>query len=123
MPRCREIVSPSVTDRGPQCLGPVRPLPGEVRLLAAEVPVRRRLRVNRPEQVQVTDNRRRAEVKYLQDGVLNPLNRGALSAEALHEQANWLSLADGISDLRLAPVGESGRYHVFRHPAHRVSAT
>src|SRR5271169_3259060 len=95
----REIVSSSVTDRGPQRFGSVGPLPGEVRLLAAEVPVRRGLRVNRPEQVQVANDRRRTEVKDLQDSILDLIDRGALGAEALYKQANGLGLADGIGDL------------------------
>ena len=43
-----------------------------------------------------------------------------LGAEALHEQAHRLGLADRVGDLRLAAVGQAGGDHVLGHPAHRV---
>src|SRR5438067_13342739 len=64
--------------RGAQCLGLVRPLPGEVAVLAAEVAVRGGLRVDRPEQVEVAQDRRRPEGEVLSDQALAPAGRHAL---------------------------------------------
>src|SRR3984957_2491838 len=79
--------------RRAQRLSAVRALPGEVRLLAAEVTVGRRLRVDRPQQVQVSDDGGRTQVEDLQHGVLDPLDRRLLGTEALDEQADRLGLA------------------------------
>src|SRR5215469_2349919 len=112
----------SETDRGPQRLSAVRALPREVGFFAAEMTISRRLLVDRPEQIQVANNGRRAQVEDLQHRILNPLNRRALGAEALNEQAHRLGLADCIGDLRLAAVGQPGGDDVLGDPAHRVRA-
>src|SRR5581483_9937452 len=91
-------------DRGAERFGAVGPLPGEVRLVAAEVTVCRGLRVDRAEQVELGDDRARAQVEDLADAVLDALHRDLLGAEALHEQANRRRLADRVRDLGLAPV-------------------
>src|SRR5450755_3890048 len=94
---------------GPERLRAVRALPGEIGLLAAEVAVGGRLGVDRPEQVEIADNRRRAEVEDAEDRVLDALDRHLLGAEALDEQADRLGLADRIGDLGLAAIGLAGR--------------
>src|SRR6516225_871989 len=76
--------------RGAQLLGAVRALPGEVRLVPAEVAERRRLRVDRAQQVQGGDDRPRPQVEDFGDRVLDPLYRHLLGAEALHEQPDRL---------------------------------
>ena len=60
----------------------VRPLPREVVVVAAEVAVRRGLRVDRPPQVEVAQDRRRAEVEVLVDRAPRSAPTGiALGAE------------------------------------------
>src|SRR5262249_40228088 len=62
---------------------PVGALPGEVGQLPTEVPVGRRLLVDRTEQVQIPDDGRRAQVEDLPDGPFDPLHRYHLGAERL----------------------------------------
>src|SRR6516162_9756074 len=71
---------------GPERLHPVGPLPGEVRLLPAEVAEGGGLCVDRPEQLEVPHDRGRAQVEDLQDGILDLPHRDLLGTEALHEQ-------------------------------------
>src|SRR5450755_2914468 len=61
----------SAADGRPERVCPVGALPGEVRLLTAEVTEGGGLSVDRAEQVQVPDDRRRAQVEYLQYRVLD----------------------------------------------------
>src|SRR6266516_2355962 len=103
-----------------QRIGAVGQLPGEVRLLPAEVTVCGRLRVDRAKQVQVPDDRRRAEIEDLEHGLLDLPGRHLLGAEALDEEADRLRLADRVGDLRLAPVRQPGRDDVLGDPAHGV---
>src|ERR1700685_219786 len=58
-----------------QRVGPVGALPGEVRLLAAEVAVGRGLRVDGAKQVQVPDDRGGPQVEHLEYRVLDALDR------------------------------------------------
>src|SRR2546428_12429912 len=57
--------------RDPQRVHAVRPLPGEAGQFASEVAVGRRPGVDRAQQVEVTDDRGRAEVEDLPDGVFD----------------------------------------------------
>src|SRR4051794_11138227 len=66
-------------------VGPVSALPGEVGQVPAEVPVRGGLGEDRPEQVEVADDRRRPEVEDLAHRVLDGPHRDGLGAEALDE--------------------------------------
>src|SRR6266496_5157823 len=83
------------------CSSDLGPLPGEVRLLAAEVAVGGGLRVDRAEQVKVPDDRRGAEIEDLEHRVLDAVGRHPLGAEALDEQPDRLRLADRVGDLGL----------------------
>src|SRR5580704_16288948 len=91
---------------GAQLGGAIGALPGEVRLKAAEVTVRGRLRVDRAQQVEAGDDRSRPQVEDLGDRVLDPFHRHPLGAEALDEEPDRLGLADRVRDLRLAAVGQ-----------------
>ena len=63
--------------RGPERLGLVGPLPREVAVVAAEVAVRRGLRVDRPHEVEVADDRAGPEVEVLADELLDPRRAGS----------------------------------------------
>src|SRR5690606_38182597 len=95
-------------------------LPGEVRLLTAEVAVGGGLGVDRTQQVEVPDDRGRTQVEDLQNRLLDRVHRDLFGAEALHEQPHRLRLADRVGDLDLAPVGQAGGHDVLGDPAHRV---
>ena len=110
----------SALDGGGQGVGPVRLLPGQVGQVAAEVPVRRGLGVDRPLQVQLGDDGGGAQVEGGQHGLLDLAHRHLLGAEALHVEPDRVRLADRVRDLHLAPAGQSGGHHVLGHPAHRV---
>ena len=87
---------------------------------AAEVPVGGRRPVDRSEEVEVLDDRERAQVEHVGDRPLDAEDRHALGVEGLDVQAHGLRLADGVGDLDLAPAGQARRHDVLRHPAHRV---
>src|SRR5579859_816572 len=95
-------------------------LPGEVGLTAAEVPVRRGLRVDRAQQVERGDDGAGPEVEDLHDRVLDALHGDRLGAEALYEEPDRHRLADGVGHLGLATVRQPGRDHILGHPPHRV---
>src|SRR5579862_7683639 len=84
-----------------ELVGAVGALPGEVGLAAAEVPVRRGLRVDRAEQVQRGNDRTRPQVEDLHDRVLDALYGDLLGAEALDEEPDRHRLADGVGHLGL----------------------
>src|SRR5688500_14801611 len=77
-------------------------LPGELLVVATEVPVRRRLPVDRAAQVEVADDGRRPQVEDLSDGVADLVGVDGLAAEGLHEDRHGLGDADGVRHLDLA---------------------
>src|ERR1700721_3745698 len=83
---CRSAEKSLDADGGAELVGAVDALPGEIGLGAAEVPVGRRLRVDRAEQVQRVDDGSRPQVEDLEDRVLDLLHGHLLGAEALYEK-------------------------------------
>ena len=67
---------------GAERAGLVGPLPREVVVVAAEVAVRGGLRVDRAAQVEVAQDRGRAQVEVLADELLDPRDRDVLGVEA-----------------------------------------
>src|SRR3954454_7651860 len=110
---CRAAPTPSGARRALQVGGAVGGLPAQVGQFPAEVAVRGRLLVDRAQQVEVADDRGRAEVEDLVDGLLDPLDGDGLGAEGLDEEADRVGLADGVRDLGLAALGEAGGDHVL----------
>src|SRR5919204_1132930 len=110
----------TVVDEFCQLFGAISPFPGEIRQLATEMPVGRSLRVDRPLQVQVTNDGRRPQIECVGDrlGDLAWIRR--LGAERLDEQPYWLRLANGVGDLYLDLRGQLGRNDVLRYPPHRI---
>src|SRR5215510_3248156 len=104
-----------------QILHPVRPLPTEFRLVAAEVTIGRRLPVDGPAQVEVLDDPRRREVKVLADHLLE-LGRGHLPrAGCVDHDGDGLGHPDGVGDLHLRPLGQSRRHDVLGHVPRHVA--
>src|SRR3954454_18918528 len=97
-----------------ESVGAVGRLPGEVELRPTEVTVGRGLRVDRAQQLEVTDDRRRAQVEHLEDGRLDLLVGQHAGAERVDEHADGTRLADRICNLHLAALGEPGRDDVLR---------
>src|SRR5579864_839776 len=103
-----------------QRLGLVGALPREVAVLAPEVPVRRGLRIDRPPQVEIAEDRRRAQVEVLAHERLDLRHRDVLRPERLDEDRHRVRDADRVRDLQLAALGEPGRDDVLRDVARRV---
>src|SRR5438874_6412182 len=90
-----------------QRVGLVGALPREVAILAAEVTVRRGIRVDRAPQVEIAEDRRRPQVEVLADELLDLRHRDRLGPERLHEDGHRMRDADRIGHLELAPLGEA----------------
>src|SRR5262245_58841856 len=85
----------------------VRPLPGELRLVAAEVPERRRLAVDRPPKVERFDDAARCELEVAADDLADLLVGDLAGAERVDEDRNRLGDADGVCELHETSVGET----------------
>src|SRR5581483_3663950 len=103
-----------------QRVGLVGALPREVAVFAAEVAVRRGVRVDRPPQVEVAEDRRRPQVEVLAHERLDLRHGDRLGSERLHEDGHRMGDADRVRHLELAPLGEAGRDDVLRHVPRRV---
>src|SRR4029453_6699415 len=103
-----------------QLLRPGGVLPGELGLGAAEVAVGGGPLVDRPAEVEVADDRRRAQVEELGQQLAELLGVDLLGAEGVDEHAHRVGDADGVGDLDLAALGQAGRDHVLGHPADGV---
>src|SRR5258706_3972091 len=98
-------------------VGLVRPLPGEVAVVAAEVAVRRGLHVDRAAQIEIAQDRGRAQVEMLADERLDLRHRDLLRAERLDENRHRMRDADRVRDLDLATLGEARCDDVLRDVA------
>src|SRR5437667_2921439 len=96
-----------------QGLDLVRPLPGELVLVAAEVPVGRRLLVDGPAQVQVLDDALGGEGEDLPDGVGQTGLLDLARAHGVHHDRYRIRDADGVGHLQLEAVGQPRRHHVL----------
>src|SRR5204863_3586056 len=85
--------------------GAIRALPRE--LVAAEVAIGRRRRVDRTEKVQLIDERLRSHVEVVLDVALETLVRDLAGTESVHPNADGLGDADRVRDLNLAAAGET----------------
>ena len=104
--------------RRAQRLGLVDALPREVVVVAAEVAVGRGLRVDRAAQVEVAQDRRRAEVEVLAHERLDLRRRAIrLGVEVVDEDRERVRDADRVGDLDQAAVGEAGGDDVLRDVA------
>src|SRR6266545_7433514 len=104
----------------PQLLGLVGPLPREVVLVATEVAVRGGLRVDRSPELEIADDRSRAEVEVLADEVGDPRQRDLLRPEALDLDRERMGDPDRVGDLQLAALGQAGGDDVLRDVARRI---
>src|SRR3954469_25323909 len=85
--------------RGTQRIRLVGALPREVAFVAAEVAVGGGLRVDRPAQVEVAEDRGRAEVEVLAHELVDTRYRDPLRAERLDEHRHRMRDADRVRDL------------------------
>src|SRR6185312_5985219 len=99
----------------------VRLLPGELLLAAAEVTVRRRLLVDRAEQVELADERARTAIEVLADEALDRALRDRPRAEGLHVDRDRLRHADGVGELHFATARQLGRDDVLGDVARVVA--
>ena len=95
-------------------------LPGEVRVLTAEVTVGGSFLVNGTAQVQVADDRTRAQVEHALDGLGDRGLIDASGAERIDHDGQRVAHADGVGELDLATLGQAGGDHVFGHPTSGV---
>src|SRR5829696_4968064 len=105
---------------GSQRIRLVDVLPAGPRQLPAKVSVRRRLCIDRPFEIQISDDRCRAQIVDLKHRLLDLLDRHPLSSEGLHVEPDRMGLADRVCHLHLTAGGEPRRDHVLGYPAHRV---
>jgi hypothetical protein len=97
-------------------------LPGEVRVVAAEVAVRGGLLVDRPVQVEVLTERTGTEVEVLVDQLGDLAAADLLGAEGLDHHRDGVRDADRVGDLQLAAVCQARCDHVLGHVSGRVGA-
>src|SRR3954470_22589749 len=98
----------------------VRPLPGEVAVVPAEVTVRRRLRVDRAAEVEVTEDRGGTQVEVLLHEVLDPADGDRFRSERLDENGHRMRDSDRVCDLDLAALGKPRCDDVLRDITRRV---
>src|SRR6266511_6080256 len=98
----------------------VDPLSREVVVVTAEVPVRGGLREDRPAQVEVADDRARAQIEVLAHELLDRLHRDVLCPERLHAGRDRMRNSDRVRDVQLATVGQARSDDVLRDVARRV---
>ncbi len=82
--------------------------PGEILFVPTEVPVRRRLAVDRAEQIEPLDDAPRGHVDFLHDDLVQLGVGNPAGAEGVDMDGDRLGDADGIGDLDQALVGEAG---------------
>src|SRR5437588_1707951 len=91
-----------------QFRGLVGLLPGNVGIVdLAKVSVIRRLRVNRPQQIELLDDRRRFETECRSYRALDFLFVGGVRAESVDVNAERFGMADRVGELNLAFRSES----------------
>ena len=95
----------------------IRALPREALLLAAEVPVGRGGAVDRASQVEVAQDRGRAQVEVLAHERGDGIRVDLVGAERLDVEAHRGGDADGVRDLQLAAARKPRGDDVLGHPA------
>ena len=73
-----------------ECVGSVSSFPGQVQIVAAEVPIGSQLAVDRAQQIQVVDDSARAQVKDLGDCLGDFLIVHQACAEGFDVDAQWV---------------------------------
>ncbi len=89
-------------------------------ILAAEVPVRGRLRKDRPPQLEVLQDGTRTQVEMLADELLEPIDGNARGVERLHRDRDRMCDSDRVRDVDFASIREPRRDQVLRHVACRI---
>ncbi len=115
--RAHECLHPGC---GAQELDPGRRLPRELGQLPAEVAVGARLRIDRAQQLEISNDRRGAQVEHLAYRRLDALKGHRLGAERLDIQPDGVRPTDRVGDLQLGAASETCCDHVLRNPAHGV---
>src|ERR1035437_1690844 len=88
--------------------GAIRPLPGEIRQLAPEVPVYGCLPVDRPPQIQRLDDACGREIEKIADDALQLGLVHAAGAVRIDAHRYRFGHADGVGELQGAAAGEPG---------------
>src|SRR6185436_11357239 len=104
----------------PQRVRLVRALPGELFLVAPEVPVGGRLLVDGAAQVQVFDDAFGGEGEDLAHGVDDLALLHLARALGVHHHGDGVGHADGVGDLQLEAVGQAGGHDVLGDVARHV---
>ncbi len=105
-----------------QFVGFVSMLPGEIRIIAAKVPVAGGLLENRSQQLEVADHVSRLETEGITHYFHQPLRRELAGAEGIYHQAHRLCHSDAIGNLNLALVCQPGCNNVLGRVAGHVGA-
>lgn len=96
-----------------QSLHHIRLFPRQIQLRAAKVAVTGGLTVDRAAQVKRLDDRRRAQVKAFTHKLGQLIIRDLAGSICLDENGNRVRHADGVGQLQLAGVGQTGRDQIF----------
>ena len=90
-------------------------LPGDVRVVLAEVAVVGRLGIDRAQQVELLDDRRRLEAEHLAHDALEFLVAHHAGAERVDAHGNRVGIADGVGKLNLRARGQARGDDVLGH--------
>src|SRR5919201_4516087 len=102
----------SLVERAAKLIRAIGRLPRE--LLATEVPVGGRVLVDRAAEIEVTDDRGRAEVERVPHHVDDATGIDVLGAEGVDGDRDGMRGPDRVRDLELEPVRGTGRDEVLR---------
>ena len=80
------------------------------------------LRINRAQQVQVTNNSGRTKVEDLVDSLADGIIRNVTGAERVDVEAHWASATDSVGDLNLEAVSQTRGHGILRNPTGGISA-
>ena len=101
-------------------VGAVSLLPADAQILAAHVTVSGETAVDGLPEVKVADDGGGTQVEHLIYRLLQHVVGNGAGAEGSDVHTDRVSHADGVGELYLAAVRETGGYDVLGHPAGRV---
>src|SRR5688500_19368136 len=98
----------------------VGPLPGQIEVGTAEMPVRRGLPVDRLAQLEALDDRAGPKVEVLRDELADRLVRHLARAERFDVERDRPGATDDVCDLHFEAIREASLDHVLRYKEHRI---
>ena len=78
------------------------------------------LRIDRTQQVEITNDRRRTQIEHLENGGLDVRVSLNARAEGLNEDTHRMRLTNGVSDLNFTATSQACSNNILGYPTHRV---